>query len=543
MKARSDETAEKLRGGYYTEPDLADFLLRWTLEIDPHHILEPACGDGAFITKLADLEPENLERFTGFEIVPEEAEKSRQAAEEFCDVEVEIHARDFLSWSVKKLMGPSPFDAVVGNPPFIRYQYWDDRLEAHVPKIFDHFDLRFTRHTNAWVPFVIASLALLRRGGRLAMVVPAEILHVLHAGAVRSFLTSECSRVLLFDPREIWFEETLQGAQLLLAEKKEHSDEDCRGVAIVPTDSRDFLREDPESFFRAADFANGATVEGKWMQALLTAQERELLNKLREDTAVHRFEDIADVDVGIVTGANRFFLVTDETVRKHGLEPWAYPMFGRSDHVSGVIYDEAAHQENREAGRRTNFIWFTDEQQAELPESVQKYLAQGEEDELHKRYKCRIRDPWYAVPSVHSTPVGMLKRSHDYPRLFWNKMEAFTTDTAYRIQPKKDVMAGSLVGSFVNSLTVLCAELEGRHYGGGVLELVPSEIEELLVPLVEFSEEELEAVDDQFRKGEKPQNILKRQDRKVLGKLGLSRSDQATLRNAWLRLRNRRQRN
>jgi hypothetical protein len=33
----------------------------------------------------------------------------------------------------------------------------------------------------------------------------------------------------------------------------------------------------------------------------------------------------------------------------------------------------------------------------------------------------------------------------------------------------------------VNSLTALTAELEGRHYGGGVLELVPSEIEKLAV--------------------------------------------------------------
>ncbi len=36
---------------------------------------------------------------------------------------------------------------------------------------------------------------------------------------------------------------------------------------------------------------------------------------------------------------------------------------------------------------------------------------------------------------------------------------------------------------FLNGLTALTAELEGRHYGGGVLELVPSEIEKLLVPV------------------------------------------------------------
>jgi adenine-specific DNA-methyltransferase len=76
----------------------------------------------------------------------------------------------------------------------------------------------------------------------------------------------------------------------------------------------------------------------------------------------------------------------------------------------------------------------------------------------------------------------MLKRCHHYPRLVLNQAEALTTDTAYRIVPK-DITGSKLVGCFVNSLTALTAELEGRHYGGGVLELVPSEIERLLIPL------------------------------------------------------------
>jgi hypothetical protein len=114
---------------------------------------------------------------------------------------------------------------------------------------------------------------------------------------------------------------------------------------------------------------------------------------------------------------------------------------------------------------------------------VQRYLRSGEEQGLPKRYKCRVREPWFRVPSVHATPVAMLKRAHHFPRLVLNKAQVFTTDTAYRIQPKQ-VTAASLVYSFLNSLTSLSAELEGRHYGGGVLELVPSEIERLILPVV-----------------------------------------------------------
>src|SRR5690606_17262173 len=110
-----------------------------------------------------------------------------------------------------------------------------------------------------------------------------------------------------------------------------------------------------------------------------------------------------------------------------------------------------------------------------------RYIEQGENESLHTRYKCRIRAPWYSVPSVYSTEVGMLKRSHDTPRLILNQMRAYTTDTAYRVRLKEGT-AEQLVYGFINALTSLSAELEGRHYGGGVLELVPSEIEKLLLP-------------------------------------------------------------
>jgi hypothetical protein len=137
--------------------------------------------------------------------------------------------------------------------------------------------------------------------------------------------------------------------------------------------------------------------------------------------------------------------------------------------------------------------------------------------------------------------VGMLKRSHDFPRLVLNRMRALTTDTAYRVRPTK-VKSLALVFSFVNSLTALCAELEGRHYGGGVLELVPSEIERLLIPCASPSQEALKALDAAFRTELAPGDLLERQDRIVLGGIGLPQATREILHSAWLRLRSRRQR-
>jgi adenine-specific DNA-methyltransferase len=534
-----NESAQKLRGGYYTPPDLAAFLARWVKAIHPKQLLEPSCGDGAFFTALAEVGGFSKTAVTAFELDKQEAAKAVARASQAGLSHADVRARDFLEWAITHLGDDdTSFDAVVGNPPFVRYQYLPEPFQARAEKIFRQLRLPFTKHTNAWVPFILASLALLRAGGRLAMVVPAEIIHVMHAQSLRSYLGRQCRRLVIIDPEEIWFSDTLQGAVLLLAEKRHRADS-AEGVGIYPVKGRQFLNLDPSEVFEAPQSINGKTVEGKWTRALLDTETRALLDELIEHPEVHIFEHVAAVDVGIVTGANKYFLVTDEVVRRYQLDQWAHPMFGRSEHCPGIIYDKKQHLTNARSGNPTNFLWFhTDHNRIDA--AARTYIKVGEAQALHTRYKCRVRSPWYTVPSVYSTEIGMLKRAHDTPRLILNKIGAYTTDTAYRIRAR-DIGAEKLVGCFVNPLTALSAELEGRHYGGGVLELVPSEIERLAIPLPADADIDLPDLDKAIRTLP-TEKILARQGRVVLGALGLSRAKQESVLAGWRRLRDRRHR-
>jgi adenine-specific DNA methylase len=539
MNFRAKESARKLRGGYYTPPDLAAYLARWVLEARPTRILEPGCGDGVFFAALGRLEHPGLKALVGCEVDQAEAHKARERARPVKAVSTTVHRTDFLSWALPRLTTPA-FDAVLGNPPFIRYQYLDDQQQERAGLIFRALGLPFTRHANAWVSFVAAALALLRPGGRLGMVVPAEILHVLHAGPLRQFLLAHCSKILILDLTPLSFDDVLQGVVLLLAQKRAAEASVCE-LGLLAVRDRQSLGSSADNHFVEAEFV--ATLPGleKWMPALLNGREQSLLGSLRGLRDVCAFRDLAQVDVGIVTGANKFFLVPEATVREHQLRPWAYPMFGRSEHVPGVIYDRQTHESNRRRGLPAHFLWFRDTPLAHLPPPVRRYLREGRRQGLHRRYKCRIRSPWFHVPSVSTAPVAMLKRCHHFPRLVLNTARAFTTDTAYRIRPER-VSAAGLVVAFVNSLTALCSELEGRHYGGGVLELVPSEIERLLLPRPRTWREALRDLDRAVRSGAKPEEVLAAQDRRLLLPLGLTTRDCDCLRQAWQRLRDRRHR-
>lgn len=54
MKFKADQTSQKLRGGYYTPQNLADYVTKWVLSKNPKTILEPSCGDGVFIQAIAN---------------------------------------------------------------------------------------------------------------------------------------------------------------------------------------------------------------------------------------------------------------------------------------------------------------------------------------------------------------------------------------------------------------------------------------------------------------------------------------------------------
>ena len=321
MNFKENETLTKLRGGYYTPAPIATFLTKWVLLEKPKHILEPSCGDGSFIRAVNGEHPRKLQ-FIGVELLEEEANKARYEASLNKHIKADIVNCDFLQWGLERLDEGSKFDAVVGNPPYIRYQYLNENDQKLSEQIFKRYNLTFTKHTNAWVPFVIASVDLLKPGGRLAMVIPSELLHVLHAMSLRKFLLDKCSRILMIDPNELLFEDALQGTVLLMVERKINQTKPSQGVAVVAAPNNDFLNTCPEDIFESAKYVSGDVLNGKWMKVLLDKEELEVFERIRKLPSIKKFSDIAKVDVGIVTGANKFFLVDNATVSKYQLQEY-----------------------------------------------------------------------------------------------------------------------------------------------------------------------------------------------------------------------------
>ncbi len=565
MNFKSRESAKKLRGGYYTPPPIADFLSHWALEHQPQRVLEPSCGDGHFLQAIFEQINSGNRTAPAFidavEIIPQEAQKADLVADSLrkFTTEVKVVNDDFFNWF--ESVNGNKWDAIIGNPPYIRYQYFETEQRDKAKAIFKQANTSFSKRTNAWVPFVIASIMHLAPNGRLAMVVPSEIMHIQHANGLRLFLEQEMQLITIIHFREIVFPETLQGVVLLLGIKKERSNfaplpnkkntlqlslfefEDRQQADLQIIDLNDWEDLQNLKLTRQKLHQKPPAWNGNWMLALLDDEELAILDCVQENKKVFSFEDIAEVDIGIVTGANKFFVVNDSTLSQYQMSHIAAPMLAKSELIKGISYTNTDHESNRLAGKDVHFLSFPNKPVDELPSKMRDYIEFGELQSLHTRYKCRIRTPWYVVPYVWVSGVGLLKRCHRFPRLVLNKLGAYSTDTAYRIKMKSgyENQAKNLVFSFLNSLTFLYAELLGRHYGGGVLELVPSEIEKLQIPLVSASDEQFLQVDEMIREEVDLETLLDYTDTVILEYgIGLSKKQIETIRLAHKKLMLRR---
>jgi adenine-specific DNA-methyltransferase len=561
-----DVPVRKLRGGYYTSPEVAAWLCAWAVRAAADSILEPSCGDGVFLAAAADRLGELgagaeaiAGQLAGVEIVPGEAAAARERLHRRLGgarAAAAVVAGDFFDWWQRP--GRPRFDAVVGNPPFIRYQTFPEPHRGRAMAILAQLGLKPNRLTNIWVPFVAAAAATLVEGGRLALVLPAELLQVTYAAQLRSFLAGRFARIDLVACNELFFARAEQEVVLLLADgalrrpfawsargapaasavPEAAPAKPCR-VALTAASTAAEVTARPPAAVLAGAVPKTIRHDGeKWLQYFLTAREIDLMRELRGAAVVTTLRTHAAVDVGVVTGSNAFFVLSRPRIAELELEACALPLVSRSAQLKGARITVAEWRALAAAGDRVQLLHLEPLDGAPLAPALASYIRQGEAGGIHRGYKCSIRSPWYAVPAVWVPEGFVFRQIHDFPRVVRNQAGATSTDTIHRLRCRADPEL--VIASLYTHLTAASAEIEGRSYGGGVLELEPTEAERLLMPARLAAALPLAECDRLVRAGKLGQ-ALEESDRLVLaGQLGLSRADCAALREIWVKMRDRR---
>lgn len=526
----------KLRGGYYTSNEIADFITKWAIRDSNVNILEPSCGDGSFIhtsiDRLKDLGVKYDDLYSkvlGVELDEEEASKAKRFG-------ANIINRDFFSYYKDNIYKKNEFDVILGNPPFIRYQNFNKDFREIAFGIMEELGFKPNKLTNIWLPFLILSSYALNENGRLGMVIPAELFQVNYAAETRAFLSEYFERLTIITFKKLLFDDAQQEVVLLLGEKTSIN----KGVQVIELESSEELKDLEVENIEQYEIKELDHDSEKWVKYYLSNKEIKLMRKLRNSPLLTKITELFEVNVGVVSGQNDFFIIDKRTVEKYNLYEHTSEIVGKAEHVKGIIFDNSNLKELEDANKKV-FIFTPDNVEYEnLSEEEKRYIDFGVQQEYNTGYKCRIRKLWYIVPQAWYPEAFMLRQVHAYPKIILNQTEATTTDTLHKIRFKEDVDPKHVACAFINSFTFALCEITGRSYGGGVLTFEPGEVRKLLIPMKGAEELNIDAIDKNLRRN-KIEEILDNNDNILLKEhLGLSDDEVLMLRGIWEKLRDRR---
>lgn len=540
------DTAElrKARGAFFTPEPVARYITGWAVRSTADRVLEPSCGEASFllaaVDRLAVLRgPDQLDlqlaALDGVELHEFSAEAARALLRQ-AGVDARIAVGDFFC------VDPSgSYDVVIGNPPFIRYQDFSGEARARSRAAALRAGVGLTNLASSWAAFAVHSALFLRPGGRMGLVLPAELLSVNYAAQVRRFLLESFASIELVMFSERVFPGVQEEVVLLLAE----------GYRQGPTDHASIhqVRNAAGLSTTAAGRAwRPARPEDKWTASLLPAEALSAYDTLLSGGGFTVLETWGDTTLGMVTGNNKFFALSPARVAELGLRSSDLLRLSPpgSRHLRGLAFTASALAE---LGREGAATWLF-RPDGEPSPAAWGYIEAGETTNVHTAYKCRVRTPWWRVPYVPPADLLLTYMNADTPRLSTNTARAGHLNSVHGVYLGPDMRTLGielLPLASLTSMTLVGAETVGRAYGGGMLKLEPKEADRLPVPapaLVAATAERLRPLRPRIAgllcNGKLLDAVALVDDVVLVGELGMSRAQVGLLREAHSELTARR---
>ncbi len=482
--ATEDLLLRKQRGAFFTPPAIADFLAQWALAGSAEaRVLDPTCGEAVFLLSAARQLIENgadpdsgSEQLFGVDLHGASLRESRRllAREGF---KASLLCDDFFSQGTPtQLDGTLPaMDAVIGNPPYVRYHEHTgiERKRSAAAALAQ--GVRLSGLASSWAALLVHASAFLTAEGRVAMVLPAELLTVGYAEPLRRWLSRRFAAVHLVLFEQLQFDDAEEQVVLLVA----RGSGGCDAIALHQV--RDAQELAGLHVFDGTAVAPRAT--GKWTDLLLTGESRLAFGRI---TAEHfaQLGSYGQPELGTVTGCNSFFALSEGTRREFRIDRAHLTRIvpPGTRHLRGTRFTEGQWEDLRLRGAP---VWMLDPKTDRPRVGLAEYIKHGEAKDVHGAYKCRVRTPWWRPPSVPAPDLFFTYMSHRYPRLITNDAGVTLVNSMHGITLRAEsppIAREALPLLALNSVTMLGAELHGRSYGGGILKMEPREAAELPVP-------------------------------------------------------------
>lgn len=546
-------------GQFYTHPRIAETLSRWAIsrpdegigqpsEIRPR-VLDPACGSGTFTVEsyniLRDLYGNadhqdlidglvavDINRFplhlTALNLssqnIQEKTDRLHIFHDSFFNIDPEtdrlLDTRIDGSAESGEL---GMFDAVVGNPPYIRQgdlhpnkEHFRAHLRAFGKEGYTTYldgSKSISAQSDAYVYFITHATQFLQQGGRLAFIVPNKWLTTRYGESLQQFLFDhyKIEGVVGFTSRA--FEDALVDTVLLMIERCE--DQQKREDTTIPfIRIRESMDADDIIDTVAVEYqtAKGAYMEIRDRPAYrVTAVDQSYLMdigpgkllpyirapsefiELLEHPALVPLDDIGDIKRGMMSGAVDFFFVSEEDRQDWDIdERFLLPaiksirdvdsrvvrfedtqkyFFDIHDYVQQVERDTAGLAGDSDLVTRVKNALKRDGYSGALA-----YIEWGEREEHNTGATCENRDVWFDLGTMEPPEILHPKFFNERVYTIANPDRLMPSNAIDCINIDQSVDADAMVAFFNSTVYKALLETWGRAEGGGALQLMTYEV-------------------------------------------------------------------
>jgi len=473
-------------GAFYTPESLSQILSDWVIRSASDTVLEPSFGGCGFLqaarnrlSALGCASPRS--QIYGCDIDPVAFNYLATTLGAPIDL-TRFFQSDFLSVSPGEPW-PDHFSGILANPPYIPYQTLGSALRQELSKR-EWPIAGISGRASLWAYFIAHAVSFLAPGGRMAWVLPGAFLQADYAKPIRNYLAASFARTVAIVLRERIFLDagTDEETVVLLV--------DGYGSTAFPA---------PIQLTEATTLLHLIQMIGQWdggkrvagqidarpASLSLTANERAVLAAIEARNDCITFGDIANVQIGLVTGANKFFVLSLDEVKDAGLAAAdCTPVLAKFVAAPGVSFTSIDHENVAASGARSYLVGRPGNERSVALEAYHETFDEAVRANTSTFGKRKV---WWQ-PNDGRVPDAFFPVMHHYgPRLVLNPDGLTNTNTIHRVYFRKHVPlpCPKLVAvSMLTTFAQVSAEMVGRRYGSGVLKHEPREAERIrmLVP-------------------------------------------------------------
>jgi adenine-specific DNA methylase len=355
-------------------------------------VLEPSTGSGVFVRSALYRLRELLQ------VAPQKQIWACDIDEAACAQTIEsarlpashVFHGDFFRLIEEKFFQTHRFDCVIGNPPYVSLHRMDAAQRSTSRKAIEKLGLKLDRKASLWAYFLAVGVELINPGGRLAFIIPEISLHADYARTLLPLIAKKFRKCFAISLRERCF--TIDGAEerivLLLGDHAEVGTSgdviinECDTVYQLEAFLRSIITDNSDSFPR---------MNGHIVPHLLQAPRKTSIDLMALPHSC-KLGSLADVKIGVVTGANKFFLLTETERQNAGIPPSAVvsiiPDFKACQGISFTKWDWNRLLEDDEK------CWLLAPKPREHRKGVLKYLQKWDQSQIDQNKTFQKRQPW-----------------------------------------------------------------------------------------------------------------------------------------------------